>query len=51
MKFKAPYYKNIIPKNAGTISIAPVLIERERLKTKEDKITLFLENKYKLNIK
>ena len=45
MKFKAPYYKNVIPKNVGSISIAPVLIERERLNTKEDKITLFLEYK------
>ena len=41
----------MIPKNVGSKSIAPVLIESERLKTKEERITLFLEYKYKHKVK
>ena len=51
MRYFAPFYKNMIPKNVGSNSIAPVFMERERLKTKEDKMTLFLEYKYKHNVK
>ena len=51
MRYLAPFYKNMIPKNVGSKSIAPVLMERERLKTKEDRITLFLEYKYRHKVK
>lgn len=51
IKFLVPFYKNMIPKNVGSKSIAPVLIESERLKTKDERITLFLEYKYKHKVK
>ena len=36
IKLKVPFYKNNIPKKDGIKSIAPVLIESERLKKNED---------------